>query len=125
MKTDESNNYKKEIIKHIEALETELATVGEKNPDRPADWEAKGSSHEEVNWQDSGEVADEIEEYDENAAILEQLETDLNAHREALIRIEDGTYGVCSVCSSEIEKGRLNANPAANTCIAHRDQKQG
>ncbi len=34
-------------------------------------------------------------------------------------RIEDGTYGVCTVSGEEIETERLEADPAAKTCKAH------
>ncbi|MCA9353454.1 TraR/DksA C4-type zinc finger protein [Candidatus Nomurabacteria bacterium] len=37
----------------------------------------------------------------------------------ALKRIENGTYGTCSVCGEKIEEDRLGANPAADTCKAH------
>ncbi len=37
---------------------------------------------------------------------------------EALQRIEDGTYGVCRVCSDEIGRPRLEAVPTATQCIA-------
>jgi RNA polymerase-binding transcription factor DksA len=35
----------------------------------------------------------------------------------ALSRIEDGTYGICSISGKEIESERLDADPAATTCI--------
>ena len=35
----------------------------------------------------------------------------------ALMRVEDGTYGVCEVCGGPIGSARLEALPAARTCI--------
>jgi RNA polymerase-binding protein DksA len=35
----------------------------------------------------------------------------------ALDRMEDGSYGVCSVCGLDIAAARLQANPAAERCI--------
>ena len=35
----------------------------------------------------------------------------------ALVRMEDGTYGICSRCGKPIEKARLNALPYADLCI--------
>jgi RNA polymerase-binding protein DksA len=35
----------------------------------------------------------------------------------ALKRIEDGTYGVCSNCATEIPEERLDARPWATLCI--------
>jgi RNA polymerase-binding transcription factor DksA len=37
----------------------------------------------------------------------------------ALKQIEKGAYGTCVVCGAEIEKERLDANPAAQTCKLH------
>jgi RNA polymerase-binding protein DksA len=35
----------------------------------------------------------------------------------ALLRIKDGTYGICSVCGEEIPIKRLEALPYATTCV--------
>jgi DnaK suppressor protein len=37
--------------------------------------------------------------------------------REALERIENGTYGVCEVCGEEISESRLKARPVTTECI--------
>ncbi len=36
---------------------------------------------------------------------------------DALLRIKDGTYGVCGGCEKEIPKKRLEAFPSARYCI--------
>ncbi len=36
---------------------------------------------------------------------------------EALVRIEDGTYGICAGCGEEIAVKRLQARPVAKFCI--------
>ena len=64
-------------------------------------------------------MADSIEQYDNNKAILEQLEIRLNEVKRALEKIENGTYGKCEVSGEDIELDRLEANPAAKTCKAH------
>jgi DnaK suppressor protein len=38
--------------------------------------------------------------------------------REALERIEDGTYGVCEICGGDISEKRLRARPVTTMCIA-------
>jgi RNA polymerase-binding protein DksA len=35
----------------------------------------------------------------------------------ALSRLDAGTYGTCEVCGGPIAEGRLEARPAARTCI--------
>lgn len=37
--------------------------------------------------------------------------------REALSRIENGTYGICEECDEEISEQRLNARPVTTLCI--------
>ena len=48
---------------------------------------------------------------------------------EALRRIEDGTYGKCSMCKKPISKARLEAVPHARLCIdcksAEEDSRSG
>ncbi len=38
--------------------------------------------------------------------------------REALERIDEGTYGICEICGSEIAEKRLIARPVTTMCIA-------
>ncbi|MGQ9663120.1 MAG: TraR/DksA family transcriptional regulator [Kiritimatiellia bacterium] len=47
---------------------------------------------------------------------------------EALLRLDEGTYGICDVCNSVIERQRLEALPFVRTCIkcqAEREKRQG
>ena len=66
---------------------------------------------------DSGERAAELE----NDEVLEGLDdmgrAEVQAIREALRRIEDGTYGFCVECHEPIDEKRLEATPTAKTCI--------
>ena len=115
-----------EKIDHFEALlqtektklETDLATVGHKNPENPKDWEAVATEENPAS-ADENEHADNIEDYENNAAILKQLEIRYNEVLAALEKIEQGTYGKCDVCGAYIEEDRLEANPAAATCKDH------
>ncbi|OHA18404.1 MAG: hypothetical protein A2836_03120 [Candidatus Taylorbacteria bacterium RIFCSPHIGHO2_01_FULL_45_63] len=99
-------------------LEKELQTVGRINPRNPKDWEPVQGEIDALP-SDSNEVADTIEEYEENTAILKELEIRFNEVKEALKKIEVGTYGTCEVCGAKIEDDRLTANPAAKTCKVH------
>ncbi len=113
------HTYFKEKLENERALlEKELATVGVKNPSNKEDWVATPEKMDILE-ADESEVADRMESLEGNAGILNELETHYNEVKEALSRIENGTYGVCSVCGGEIEKERLEANPAAKTCITH------
>jgi len=37
----------------------------------------------------------------------------------ALIRIDEGEYGYCATCGEVIQRGRLELDPAAATCVKH------
>jgi DnaK suppressor protein len=43
---------------------------------------------------------------------------------DALERIEDGTYGVCTSCEEEIGLKRLQARPVATLCIDCKSQQE-
>jgi DnaK suppressor protein len=45
--------------------------------------------------------------------------------RDALQRIDDGTYGRCQQCAAPIPVERLNAIPHARTCVACPDARGG
>src|SRR3989338_2128628 len=109
------------LMNELANLEKELKSIGQKNPSNPADWEAKPDKMD-VMPSDSNEVADSIESYEENTAILKQLEIRFNEVKAALERVKDGEYGACSVCKKPIEEKRLEANPAATTCLAHKEK---
>lgn len=49
--------------------------------------------------------------------LLQNLELELADTEAALRRMDDGRYGVCEVCDKEIAERRLQARPAATTCI--------
>ena len=98
-------------------LEQELASVGRINPANPKDWEALPPSTGPE--PDVLDAAEQLEEFEGNAAILQDLEIRYNEVIDALQRMEKKTYGLCAVCGAAIEEGRLTADPAANTCMAH------
>lgn len=98
-------------------LEAELSTLGRRNPSNPNDWEALPQSVGQES--DPNDAADLIEGYEENTAILKDLETRYNDVVAALSRIDAGTYGICEVSGEEIEADRLEADPSARTCKAH------
>jgi RNA polymerase-binding transcription factor DksA len=56
----------------------------------------------------------------ENDEVLEGLDAmslaEVREIREALRRIDGGTYGVCSICGQSITAARLAANPVTVTC---------
>ncbi len=43
---------------------------------------------------------------------------------EALKRIDEGTFGVCTACENDIEIKRLEARPTATLCIACKEDEE-
>jgi len=111
--------YKEKLESEKTKLEGELKTVGRINPNNPADWEPVPGGDNGNLRADRNEAADKIEQFEENSAILKELEIRYNNVTSALKKIEEGTYGVCEVSGAQIEEDRLEANPAARTCKKH------
>jgi len=57
-------------------------------------------------------------EREQVSALLQQAATRLSDVDAALARLDAGTYGACERCGEPIGAGRLEARPAARTCIA-------
>lgn len=53
------------------------------------------------------------------AAVTGQAESHLAEVEAALVRVADGTYGVCDICHENIATERLAARPTARTCVHH------
>jgi RNA polymerase-binding transcription factor DksA len=109
--------YKTKLEDEKRVLETEMDSVGRRNPANSGDWEAAATDVEKE--PDVLDQATALDEYQENAAVLSDLEARYNQVLAALARIEDGSYGICEVGGEEIEAARLDADPAAATCKAH------
>ena len=110
--------HKKELERELEKLQAELKTLGHVNPKNANDWEADPQALD-IDQADENELADKIESFGENTAILDQLEIRALEVKNALKRIQEGNYGKCEVCGKPIEEERLAANYAASTCIEH------
>ncbi len=116
----------KKTVKHFEEklkaelaiVEAELKGVGRKNPDNPSDWQATPEKMDTLT-ADETELADSLEAFEGNTAILKQLEIRYNEVRAALERVKRGTYGLCEKGKEIIENDRIEANPAATTCKKH------
>jgi DnaK suppressor protein len=52
------------------------------------------------------------------AALIDQARQQLSAVDEALGRLDSGSYGICVRCGRVIAPERLEARPAASTCIS-------
>lgn len=118
MNKKDTEKFKIKLLAEKAQLEEEMSGIGSKNPNTPGAWDPSAATME-VDNADENEVADKLEEYEENSGILTQLENQLNEVNGALDRIEKGTYGLCEKCNQPIEEDRLEANPSARISIKH------
>ncbi|MBA3056289.1 MAG: TraR/DksA family transcriptional regulator [Sphingomonadales bacterium] len=66
---------------------------------------------------DSSEQAIDLADDEALAGIDEVLRQEIREIREALLRIDNGTYGTCVACGNAISRARLQALPTAVRCI--------
>ncbi len=88
------------------ATEADIKEEGVAGPEREADPQ---------------DAATDIEQFEERSAVEANLEKRLSEVNEALKRMGQGSYGTCTIGgdSHDIAAERLQANPAALTCIEH------
>lgn len=68
------------------------------------------------NFADSAQVtAEQVE----NRTLAATLQDQLSDVEGAIVRIDEGTYGVCETCGEAISPARLEAMPATRFCITH------
>lgn len=120
MKKIDTKYFKEELTKELAILEEELNTLGKRSPSNPDKWVAH-QPEENISESDLNEVADTIDDFESNTAILRDLEIRYQNVKLALQKIEDGKYGICDVGGEKIDQNRLKANPAARTCKEHMD----
>ena len=117
----DTEQLKRKLEEEKSLLEKELSGLGRKSLGNPEDWEALPPETKNNADPDKNIAADMVESFEEAVSIQGELEQRFFESKKALASIESGTYGVCRVCNKEIEENRLSANPAATTCIKHRN----
>jgi len=118
----------KDYSKYEDILEDEKATLEEelgglgKMDVKTGDWEATPVVEETTSLEsDDADKADHFEDYEERTSTLNTLEARLRDIDLALQKIKEDKFGICEVCNEPIEEARLGTNPAARTCIEHRE----
>jgi RNA polymerase-binding transcription factor DksA len=114
--------FKNALETELSEIEKELSKLGVQDLNEPTKWTLKRPDIEVMN-ADENEAADRNEEYHINSIVLDELTTRYENISIALKKIENGSYGKCEICDTEIETDRLDANPAARTCKKHMGQR--
>jgi len=108
--------FRKRLLAEKAELERELASVGTRDASSAGGWDAT-SAGLDIDKADDNEVADKFEELEENTGIAANLEKQLTDVKDALARIEKGTYGLDENTGKPIGLKRLEANPSARTAV--------
>ncbi len=96
---------KQKLEDELDVVKQELSDLGHEDIDETAT--------------EADELADRMEEREENSSEKVTLLARLKEITGALARMTAGTYGFCEECGEKIEEDRLEANPAAGTCKLH------
>lgn len=83
-----------------------------------SDEEREGRDAVTLEAKDYGDMATESAGQEMNFAISDAGRKTLKDIEEALLRIQDGTYGNCERCQKPIDEARLEAVPQAAMCIS-------
>lgn len=104
--SEQQDSVRAELEKERDLLRTKVHELDAKEDDLEYD----------VNFADSAQVA---AERGENRVLYDQLRQDLDDIEKALARMDEGTYGTCEVCGTDIGEARLEVMPSTRVCIQH------
>ncbi|MCK4642768.1 TraR/DksA C4-type zinc finger protein [bacterium] len=119
MKSKELESYKRILIELKRSIENALDGLNE-DVITPSDSTSHYPDDPSLMAGDEFEKAKSYNIINVDQSILELVDN-------AIDRVENGNYGVCSGCGKEIEKGRLNSKPYAEYCVSCREklEKEG
>lgn len=104
-KNDNLERVKQELIARKNALEEQLKKLAQ---------EKVGDTQT----QDPGDQASTSTMETLNSSLQDTERTEYEGILQALNKIDDGTYGICSDCNQPISERRLKLNPNASRCLA-------
>jgi RNA polymerase-binding transcription factor DksA len=112
-----TNHFKGKLETEQAQLEEELGAIARFN-DETNVWEAT-PDQDMMGEIDDNDAADRFEDFEARSSMVSTLQARLTDVKDALKKIEAGTYGICEVSGEKIEEARLEANPAARTSMSH------
>ena len=120
MEVKDIERYKDELEQERAMLLREISAFAVPNPAVKGDWIP--GDRESFSNKREGLQKESVQEQ-KNFAATHDLEIRLSNVTRALKKIKDGngTFGICELSGNPIEKERLDSNPAARTCIAHKE----
>ncbi len=99
-------NVRNHLLEMLEELDERLGKITDdiKHVEKPLD-------------QDFSEQAVETENDEVLDALGNSTRAEVEKIKQAILRIDAGTYGICLTCGEPIKKERLAALPYANLCL--------
>ena len=79
---------------------------------------SRGRISDQDNQMGKSHLADNARDDNTDISLLSNGYGKIKQIRAALIRLTDGTYGICGGCDQQISAGRLEAEPCAILCIS-------
>lgn len=107
LKKDQLKRYQQALLKQKHAITSAVS-----------DEEREGRDAVTLEAKDYGDMATEAVGQEMNFAISDAGRKTLKEIEEALLRVQDGTYGHCERCQKLIDEARLEAVPQAAMCIS-------
>lgn len=83
--------------------------------------QTSGDTEEGALGQHPGDYGSEVSGAMDSELLVDTVADQRRLVQEALARVEDGSYGRCAVCGTEIDDERLDARPEVATCREHAD----
>lgn len=109
---DARHRVRDRIVKDLNRVDRWLIAL--RGEQRPQEWEAGGDN---TPLSEAADAAQVIEERETGTQLLDWLVGRSVELRDALRRIDQGTYGVCETCEEFIRPERLLALPEAALCV--------
>jgi len=73
---------------------------------------------------DTYDIASDARDREINLILNDREREKLQAIDEALGRVDDGSYGICESCESEIAEARLQALPFTRVCVSCQAERE-
>ena len=112
MSSIDTNRFREALLTERARVEAALENLRNENPGS-----VEEETGEETSDQHLADTATAMHDRELDYGLTENEEELLQSIDDALQRIEDGTYGVCSNCGKPIGEERLEALPWTNLCI--------
>ncbi|MGH2740675.1 MAG: TraR/DksA family transcriptional regulator [Actinomycetota bacterium] len=111
---------RKQLEQEREQLEAQFAEIEETSLGTSQS-ELSGEAAFDEEYADSGTFTFERER---DLSLAENLKDLIEQIDRAVVRIDDGTYGICERCGRTIEKARIKALPYARLCIKDKQAEE-